>query len=188
MGPWKTLRAHAAVPKIKLKILRSTKGHKTMTTKTKISKAVSVVEFFPKLTEAKQEKLWLLQSAIDYLIVTTPVDQNPMTNGGDHSWKWGLIKVDGKEFPAPYQKVGYDWANVKIALEPEYSAATNLAIWLETLYDYAKNPELVHPHTRYNCAGAFRWILSLREAEYHSIMMKLTLKCYENDAASRVIN
>ena len=159
-----------------------------MTTKTKISKAVSVVEFFPKLTEAKQEKLWLLQSAIDYLIVTTPVDKNPMTNGGDHSWKWGLIKVDGKEFPAPYQKVGYDWANVKIALEPEYSAATNLAIWLEMLHDYAKNPKLINPMKHFVCSGAFSWILSLTPNEYYSIIMQLKAKCNGNSAASRVIN
>ena len=159
-----------------------------MTTKTKISKAVSVVEFFPELTEAKQEKLWLLQSAIDYLIVTTPADENPMTNGGDNFWKWGLIKVGGKEFPAPYKEVGYNWANVEIALAPEYSAATNLAIWLEILYEYAKNPELVHPMMGFVCKGAFNLILSLSQKEYYSIMMQLKMKCDEDGAASRVID
>jgi hypothetical protein len=150
--------------------------------------AVPDVKFFPELTEAKQKKLWLLQSAIDYLILTTPADGNPMTNGGNNSWEWGLIKVDGKEFPAPYKKVGYNWANVEIALEPEYSATTNLAIWFETLHDYAKNPELVHPMMHFVCKGAFSWILSLSQDEYRSIMMNLTMKCNENSAASRVIS
>jgi hypothetical protein len=194
-----------------------TKGHKTMTYTIKLTidnatyiydnidefnasreawepdpykkdKAMSDVKFFPKLTEAKQKKLWLLHSAIDYLIVTTPVAQNPMTNGGNNSWEWGLIKVGGKEFPAPYKKVGYDWANVEIALEPEYSAAANLIFWLEMLHGYAKNPEMVHPKTRFFCSGAFDWILSLGGNEYHSIMTQLKMKCDEDGAASRVIN
>jgi hypothetical protein len=111
-----------------------------------------------------------------------------MTNDGYNSWKWGLIKVDGKEFPAPYKKVGYNWANVEIALEPEYSAATNLAIWLQMLYDYARNPEVLDPTTHFFCKGAFSLILSLSDKEYYSIMMKLNMKCNENSAASRVIN
>jgi hypothetical protein len=74
----------------------------------KKGKSMSDVKFFPKLLSAKRKELWVLHSAIDFLIETTPVDQNPMTNDGYNSWKWGLIKVDGKEFPAPYKKVGYN--------------------------------------------------------------------------------
>jgi hypothetical protein len=154
----------------------------------KKGKSMSDVKFFPKLLSAKRKELWVLHSAIDFLIETTPVDQNPMTNDGYNSWKWGLIKVDGKEFPAPYKKVGYNCANVEIALEPEYSAATNLAIWLQMLYDYARNPEALDPTTHFFCKGAFSLILSLSDKEYYSIMMKLNMKCNENSAASRVIN
>jgi len=149
---------------------------------------MSDVQFFPKLTKSKQKELSHLYFAIDFLITTMPSDANPMTNGGANFWDWGLIKVEGKEFPAPYKHVGYNWNNEEIELEPEYSAASNLLIWLDMLYRKSQNRKGMDSFTLLQCAKAFDWLSALDEGKYHSIMTALKMKCYENDAARRVID
>ena len=149
---------------------------------------MSEVQFFPKLTKLKQKELSHLYFAIDFLITTMPSDANPMTNGGANFWDWGLIKVEGKEFPAPYKHVGYNWNNEEIELEPEYSAASNLLIWLEMLYSKSKNKKGMDSLMLVQCSKAFDWLQALSEDKFHSIMTALKKKCYENDAARRVID
>ena len=149
---------------------------------------MSDVQFFPKLTKSKQKELSHLYFAIDFLITTMPSDANPMTNGGANFWDWGLIKVEGKEFPAPYKHVGYNWNNEEIELEPEYSAASNLLIWLEMLYSYAEKQDAANSMMLLQCSKAFEWLLALDVDKFRSIMTALKKKCYENDAARRVID
>ena len=146
------------------------------------------VYFNPELTDAKQRELDYLYTAIDFLIVTTPPESNPMTNDGFNFWDWGLITVDGIELPAPYKEVGYNWDNEEIELEPEYSAAVNLLIWLEALHAYAKSDVSKDEFMLAQCSGAFNWILSLDPTELSSIMSKLREKCNESTAARRVID
>jgi hypothetical protein len=154
----------------------------------KASEVMSDVKFYPKPTEAKIKELSVLYYAIDHLIVATPAKDNPMTNDGYNFWEWGLIESGGRSFPAPYKDVGYNWNNVAIALKPEYSATTNLLIWLEMLHGYASRPSIQCPMMTFQCNQAFEWIRSLSEGEYCSIVAQLRMKCNEDGAASRVIN
>lgn len=147
-------------------------------------------KFFPKLTATKRKQLQDLYYALDMLIVTAPPHMNPMSRDGYNFWDWGVVKVNGVEIPAPYKDVGYDIYDREYALEPQYSAYTNLLVFLEMLWAYKRSDKLraAAPMTNMQCAGAFRLLDTWGEDKFHTIMISLREACWDNANAMRVID
>ena len=56
------------------------------------------------------------------------------------------------------------------------------------LYGFAEKQDAANSMMLLQCSKAFDWLLALDVGKFRSIMTALKKKCYENDAARRVID
>jgi hypothetical protein len=56
------------------------------------------------------------------------------------------------------------------------------------LYGFAEKQDAANSMMLLQCSKAFDWLLALDVDKFRSIMTALKKKCYENDAARRVID